>query len=329
MFPLKWIRFFPLLAVPLFFVWLVLKATTAVLPSSQVPLQLYATKNRQDIHQTFSQALQSATHSIDLSIYGITDKSLIALLEKKASEGISVSIAYDPSASSALKKRIPHAQISSYRSKGLMHKKIFCIDDHLLFLGSANFTPASLHHHDNLVIGLDHPELAAFIKKPIGTSFFFSVQEQPLEFYLLPDPEHKALERLLHLIENARHSVRIAMFTFTHPKISQAVIDAKNRGLDVAVAIDYYTGRGASKKTMERLQKEGVKVFYSQGAELLHYKWGWIDEETLAMGSANWTQAAFTKNDDFLLIISLLNKKQNKILKHLWKIIEIESTSML
>ncbi|MES2122279.1 MAG: phosphatidylserine/phosphatidylglycerophosphate/cardiolipin synthase family protein, partial [Chlamydiota bacterium] len=267
--------------------------------------------------------------SIHLWIYGMTDKPLIRLLEQKASHGVSVHIAYDPSASSSLYKKIPHAHFFPHASKGLMHKKIFCIDDHLLFLGSANFTLSSLRHHDNLVIGIDHPALATFIQNPQDTAFAFTIQEQPAAFYLLPDRNKKGLLRLLELIDQAHHSIRIAMFTFTHPQIAKALIQAKKRGLDVTVAVDYYTAKGASKKTVEALHREGVTVLLSQGTELLHYKWGWIDEDTLAMGSANWTTAAFTKNDDFILVLSSLNKKQNLFLRRLWKTIEIESTLML
>lgn len=312
-----------------FFFWLTHWATTATLPSTDEPLQFYATKNRQDIHQTFRQAIDSAQNSISLWIYGVTDKSLIRLLEQKASSGVSLQIAYDPSASSSLSKKIPHAHFFPHASKGLMHKKIFCIDDHLTFLGSANFTLSSLRYHDNLVIGIDHPELARFIQNPQDTGFHFSIEEQPAAFYLLPDHSKKGLLHLIELIERAQHSIRIAMFTFTHPQITTALIQAQKRGVNVTVAVDYYTAKGASRKAVEHLHREGVTLLLSQGSELLHYKWGWIDEETLAMGSANWTTAAFTKNDDFLLILSSLNKKQNLFLKKLWKTIEIESTLML
>ena len=43
------------------------------------------------------------------------------------------------------------------------------------------------------------------------------------------------------------------------------------------------------------------------------------------MGSANWTKAAFTRNEDFLLILSSLNHAQKKFILDLYRILELES----
>jgi phosphatidylserine/phosphatidylglycerophosphate/cardiolipin synthase-like enzyme len=103
------------------------------------------------------------------------------------------------------------------------------------------------------------------------------------------------------------------------------LIKAKQRGVDVTVAVDYYTAKGSSKKTLAILEKGGIKVLLSQGRELLHHKWAVIDDTTLVMGSANWTKAAFTKNHDFLLFLSPLTESQIKFFTKLWAIIEQEA----
>ena len=58
--------------------------------------------------------------------------------------------------------------------------------------------------------------------------------------------------------------------------------------------------------------------------QLLHHKWALIDKETLIVGSANWTTAAFTKNQDCFLVLPLKEKEQ-KFMKNLWKVIQLES----
>jgi phosphatidylserine/phosphatidylglycerophosphate/cardiolipin synthase-like enzyme len=63
----------------------------------------------------------------------------------------------------------------------------------------------------------------------------------------------------------------------------------------------------------------------SQGQQLLHHKWAIVDEEQWIMGSANWTKAAFAKNEDFLLILSTLTKEQIQFLNRLWSTLEIEA----
>ena len=67
-----------------------------------------------------------------------------------------------------------------------------------------------------------------------------------------------------------------------------------------------------------------MNFLLSQGRELLHHKWAVIDDRVLAMGSANWTKAAFNKNSDFLFFLSPLDKRQRRFLGNLWEIIESE-----
>lgn len=284
---------------------------------------------RQDIKSTLCHAIDQSEHSIYLSIYSITDPDVIALLEKKGTQALSVKVDFDPTASLSLAKLLPSAQVNPIRSKGLMHQKIILLDGATLFLSSANLTLSSLRHHNNLVLGLHHPELATYIQNPTAPSFPFTIAEQPAEIYLLPDPKSHAFHHLIDSINSARKSIRIAMFTLTHPIIAERLIDAVKRGVEVSVAIDNYTARGASKKTVQMLCSQGVKIYLSQGKELLHYKWGWIDESLLITGSANWTKSAFSKNQDFILFLSSLDKKQNRFLRDLWKIIEIESKLLL
>lgn len=309
-----------------FYTWVVFLAINPALPDENHPIRMYSNQTRQDIKLHFIQALSRAKHSIFLSVYGITDPQVLAVICKKSTENLSVSVEYDPSASASLKKILPSSvNIFPIKSSGLMHRKIVLIDKQQVFLGSANLTPSSLRHHANLVIGIHHPPLAAFLEHPTTTSYFFEIERQKGEIFLLPDPQKRGLSRLIAQIDGAKKKMRIAMFTLTHPEIAEALLRAQKRGVAVSIAIDAFTARGASKKTIIRLEKEGINIFLSQGRELLHHKWAVIDEETLVMGSANWTKAAFNRNRDFLLFLSPLQPKQRRFLNQLWDIIEIES----
>ena len=126
-------------------------------------------------------------------------------------------------------------------------------------------------------------------------------------------------------MREAHKTIRLVMFTLTHNEITSALIAAHKRGVDVRVAVDYYTARGASKKTLEQLRQAQIPVYLSQGKELLHHKWALIDGDILIMGSANWTKAAFTKNQDFLLLLSSLRPDDQCFFKDLWEIIQTES----
>jgi cardiolipin synthase A/B len=310
----------------IFYAWIVFLAVSPNLPDEDHPIRMYSNQTRQDIKLHFATALNRAERSIFLSVYGITDPHILAIIRKKANENLSISLEYDRSASGSLKKSLPPSvHISPVKSSGLMHRKIVIIDRKQVFLGSANLTTSSLRHHANLVIGIHNPPLAAFLEDPTATSYFFEIEGQKGEIFLLPDPQKRGLSRLIAQLDRAKKKIVIAMFTLTHPEIAEAILRAQKRGLDVSIAIDAFTARGASKKTITALEKEGVKIFLSQGRELLHHKWAVMDEEVLIMGSANWTKAAFSKNRDFLLFLSPLQAEQKRFLNQLWAIIEVEA----
>ena len=262
--------------------------------------------------------------------YGFSDISILNLLKEKSRENIPIKLEFDPTASLDLKKILPTSIASTpVKCKGLMHRKIVVIDHHQVFLGSANFTTASLRHHSNLVIGIDNKNLANFLESPATTSYSFEIQNQRAHLFLLPDPTNQGFDELLSYIQAAEQKICIAMFTLTHPQIVDALIQAQKRGVKVLIALDYYTAKGASKKALKKLEQAGIKIYLSQGRELLHHKWAFIDDTSLIMGSANWTKSAFTKNHDFLLFLPQLPKVHKKFLIKLWKIIEVESTASI
>lgn len=251
-------------------------------------------------------------------MFGLTDRSILRVLNEKSKQEIPVTITYDPSASLSLKKKIPLAKIFACKGSGLMHKKILILDEDLCFLGSANFTPTSLRMHDNLVLGFSDPKAAHFLQKTSGY-LKTTIGGQRVEFWHLPDLKGKALQDVRHLLRSAKKSIQIALFTLTHPTLTDEIIAAQRRGIHVTLVLDRTSAFGASYKASQALLKAGVDVLLSQGSQLMHHKFAWIDEETLLMGSANWTKAAFTKNRDCLLALHHLDESQKSTLTSLWR----------
>jgi len=311
-----------LLCIAALYAWFIYAATTPDLPTPQNSLVFYSNQKRQDLDLTLRESLKQATRSIHLTMYALTESKIIEILQTKAGAGVDVKVFYDPSTGG---KKLPSPiQSHPIQSRGLMHRKIVVIDDALVFLGSANMTRASLSLHDNLTCGIYHPGLSQFLQSPTASFFKFTIASQPAEIWLLPDKTGQALTTLLSQIHSAKTSISIAMFTLTHPALVEALSAAHRRGVAVTVALDYYAGRGASQKAVKHLTEIGIKILLSQGAQLLHHKWAYIDQETLILGSTNWTKAAFTKNQDCLLFLFELSQDQKKYLNTLWNIILLE-----
>lgn len=308
----------------MFFIWLVFTATNVTFPSIENPLVFYSNQTRDDIKLVFYQSIKKAKSHVYLSIYGLTDDSLIHLLHQKGLN-TPVEVYYDSSASPKLSKKLSLRSLHPVKTKGLMHRKLLILDKELIFLGSANFTPSSLLFHSNLVIGLYHPSLASFLQDPISSYYSFNIKQQQAEVFLLPTAGKEALTRILQLINQAKKTIDIAAFTLTHPLICDALIAAKNRNVQLTIVLDGYSAKGASKKALEQLKGQGIAVCTSQGAHLLHHKLCVVDQEILITGSANWTKAAFSKNEDLLLVLHLKDPKLKKFLLKLCKIIKVES----
>ncbi len=308
-----------------FFLFFSYRIQNPRLPTKSLPIHLYSNQTGDDLKKVFLGAIQKAKKSLFLQMYGFTDETLIEKITEASKKGIAIQVFYDPSGSSSLKKKIPEA--TAIVGRGLMHKKILVLDGKKVFIGTANFTPTSLCMHDNVVIGLYSKEISYFLEKSLENKLFFIVGEQNGELWLLPDFQSQCLTSLLQKIKNATHSIQVALFTFTHPKITQALIEAKSKGVLVEVALDFYSAKGASKKAVEELNKANIPLFISQGGKLLHHKWGIIDGKTLLLGSANWTKSAFEKNEDCLLILNNLNEKQIKYFSKIWKDIKSNCTT--
>ncbi len=293
------------------------------LPSSDTPLLFYSNQTSDDLKIVFQRAIQEAKKSIFLQIYGCTDIDLLTEIQKAHERGIAVEVLYDPSGSGPLQERFCFTH--PLACQGLMHKKILIIDQEKTYLGSANFTPTSLRMHDNLVAGLYQKNLAEFLLTSIAPSFHFLIGGQQAELWHLPDMSNGCLERILQEIDQAKSSIRLALFTFTHPKIVKALIEARKRGVHIDLVIDYYSSEGASKKTLLLMQESGIFAKISRPGKLLHHKWALIDEKILFLGSANWTQAAFLKNEDCLLVLKDLTKPQQSYFNKIWKEIELNA----
>lgn len=322
-------KFFFLLAIwliSLHFSRLIYLSLKPKLPQPGNPVIFYSNQCRQDLKVTILKAIKNAKKTIYLVMFGLSDETIIQALKKKEKENVSLKIYFDKRSSPEI--FFTKDQAICKKKGGLLHQKILIVDESMVFLGSTNLTKTSLSMHDNLVIGLHSGKIANFLTNatPFTSAIFKdNIGSQPIEIWLLPDNKNMALQRLKTIIKSANQKIKIAMFTFTHPALIDELIHAKKRKIDVTVVIDGHSAQGASAKAVERLKKEKIKVLVSQGPELLHHKYLYVDNKTLVCGSANWTKAAFSKNHDLILILENLTKNQIAFMEKLQQIIEYQT----
>lgn len=324
-----WI-FFPILAVACFCIWFVFQSISPRLPTAEEPVCLYSNQCQQDLRYTLLEAIRKAQTSVHLVMFGLSDGAILNALARKIHADIPTIVYYDEKGSPKIQKFLEGGEIHPIKRAGLMHQKILILDDETTFIGSANMTSASLRMHDNLVIGLKNQKIARFLKShaPNSSGYLRTLAGgQEVEIWLLPDPRGHALNDLRKKIRSARHTIQIALFTFTHPQLLEEVIQAHRRGVAISVVVDMHSSFGASAKTIDALKKAGIRISISQGVQLLHHKFIYIDESLLLTGSANWTKAAFYKNSDCIVVLHNLNPDQKTFMNRLWSQIETSAAT--
>ncbi len=322
-------RTFGLLLFLLLTICWTISASKVELPRRGEFPKLYSNQCEDDLRKVYLEALDRAEKSIVLIIYSMTDRYILERLQKKAEEGIKVIVVHDHKTkqygfNSLGKKIIRYAK----KGGGIMHQKILIIDEREVYIGSTNLTSSSLRVYDNLIMGCSSRKLARAILgrhdylelAPSNSEHEFLIGKQRIEFWSFPEEGKAGLNYLIDCLDNARSTLKVAMFTWTHPLLTAAVIRAKDRGINVEIVIDRNQGMGVSKKSVETLAFAKVPIFFSK-SELCHHKMAIIDDSLLILGSANWTNSAFTRNNDCFIVIHKLTKKQSDKLKMLWKVV--------
>jgi len=121
------------------------------------------------------------------------------------------------------------------------------------------------------------------------------------EVLFFPDPSGDNVARVCREIDNARRRVWLAMFTLTDDVLSNALLRASKRGVDVRLVVDdeQCDAMGADPR---RLAEAGVPVATDKSWARMHHKFAVVDNAVLS-GSFNWTCQASRANCENLCIM--------------------------
>ncbi len=114
-------------------------------------------------------------------------------------------------------------------------------------------------------------------------------------------------EKLIGFINNAQTSIHIASFEFNLTPVAEALIAAKNRGVDVkwitddknGLDYDIQPGRGQ----FSLLQVAGIEVKDDNRTALMHNKFWIFDQQITWTGSTNVTVNGIFKQNNNVLVI--------------------------
>ncbi len=140
---------------------------------------------------------------------------------------------------------------------------------------------------------------------------FLPLQVGAGEVRVFFSPRGGCEEAILAQLDGARKSIHVAMYAFTSRYLAQALVRARERGVDVKVVLDrsfqeeseyskgdYLKRKGIPVKLVTPVETKGLRVIKG----LMHHKFAVIDERVVITGSYNWTATAEKVNYENLLV---------------------------
>ncbi len=130
-------------------------------------------------------------------------------------------------------------------------------------------------------------------------------------------PEGSARALVLKVIGEARRSIQVLAYAFQAPDITEALVAAQKRGVEVRVVVDKERNTGkASKAAMDFVARNGVALRTNERFHLHHDKTIIVDGSTVQTGSFNYAPSAETKNSENVVVIREMPEVAAKFLSH-------------
>lgn len=120
--------------------------------------------------------------------------------------------------------------------------------------------------------------------------------------FVSPSIDHVIEKRLIEILEGAKETILLAMYSFTDDQLGDAVIRAHQRGVSVRVILDgaQNTAQGGE---YQKLREEGIPIIVEDVSGLMHHKFLVVDSQITVTGSYNWTEAANRENFENIVVI--------------------------
>jgi len=128
----------------------------------------------------------------------------------------------------------------------------------------------------------------------------FAGPQQSIEIAFSPDAG--ATDSIVRLISEAKHTIRVAAYSFTSKDIAAALLNAHKHGIDVQVVLDKSNAK-AKYSSATFLANVGVPTRINYKYAIMHSKFMVVDEVTVETGSFNYTKAAEQKNAENVIIL--------------------------
>ena len=154
---------------------------------------------------------------------------------------------------------------------------------------------------------------------PLYSFLIFTTLSSNVDAETIPcfTPQEKCLPIILKEISSAKQRIWLQGYAFTSAPIEKALIQARDKGLDVQVILD--KSQAKQKHSRASSLRENRIPVYIDGLQAIAHSKIIIADDTILTGSYNWTNSAEKRNCENLLVIKnepeTLKKYQENFLK--------------
>ncbi len=251
-----------------------------------------STGHDQQLPEKVGKLILSAKKSVDINIYELSVPAIYEALIEVHKKGIKLRMVGDidntfyEGYKALMAARVP---MRLGNPEKIMHNKFVIVDDHIVTMGSMNYTGSGALLNNENVVFITSSNVAAYYKKEMDNMFVngtFGLEKKPfdgfadnrfvvnpgqpdetkIEVYFTPyvgafAPNYNANTRILEIISNARHTIHFAMFAFTSTEIANAIIwKATNQGVRVYGVFDKGWHESNEYSVHQRMMDAGLNI---------------------------------------------------------------------
>ena len=311
-----------------------------------------------DVSLSLVALIDNSQTSIDIAAYGFDGQDdIINALRRAKKRGVRIRGVVDDYGATLYKRtnsvvkefgfktdvNVPMAQRQFEkeftRSKNaLMHNKFVIVDGKYLWTGSTNLTNYCMTLNSNNSVVIISENLAKIyqsefnqmfennkfhtLKEVVNNKKNLVINDSNVSVYF--SPQDKVLTNaIIPIIKEAKEKIYVSMFYLTNNWITDALIEANNRNVEIKIIVDE-TLKKEPKSQIDELEKGGINIKTENWRGKMHQKSMVVDEYTTVIASTNWTGASEYSNDENMLVIknkTIANIQEKEFLR-LWKSIK-------
>jgi cardiolipin hydrolase len=114
-------------------------------------------------------------------------------------------------------------------------------------------------------------------------------------------PGEACRQAIIHQIVQAKSQLKICVFTISDDQISEAILAAHKKGIDIRILTDNDKAFDVG-SDIGKMSTAGVVIKIDNTANHMHHKFMIVDDRVLLTGSYNWTNSAARYNQENIII---------------------------